>query len=124
MLYAFDGRRPRIGEGTYVSEHALVIGDVVIGENCYIGHGAILRGDYGTITIGAGTTLMEIWSFPLLAQKFKGIAESASLRLVSRLTAMSSIRCEAITSRGSSVQPARARSRQPSSFPDPSTIHQ
>jgi carbonic anhydrase/acetyltransferase-like protein (isoleucine patch superfamily) len=59
MLYAFDGRRPRIGEGTYVSEHALVIGDVVIGENCYIGHGAILRGDYGTITIGAGTAVEE-----------------------------------------------------------------
>jgi len=49
MLYKFDGRQPRIGEGTYVSELASVIGDVVIGDNCYIGHGAILRGDYGSI---------------------------------------------------------------------------
>ena len=59
MLYAFDNRRPRIGEGTYVSEHALVIGDVVIGDHCYIGHGVILRGDYGTITIGPGTAVEE-----------------------------------------------------------------
>jgi carbonic anhydrase/acetyltransferase-like protein (isoleucine patch superfamily) len=27
----------------------LVIGDVQIGKDAYIGHGAILRGDYGTI---------------------------------------------------------------------------
>ena len=49
MLYRFRNRGPRIGTETYVSEHALLIGDVRIGDNCYIGHGAILRGDYGTI---------------------------------------------------------------------------
>ena len=59
MLYAFDGRRPRIGAGTYVSEHALVIGDIAIGDNCYIGHGAILRGDYGAIAIASGTAVEE-----------------------------------------------------------------
>ena len=59
MLYKFDGRQPRIGEGTYVSELASVIGDVVIGDNCYIGHGAILRGDYGSIVIGDGTAVEE-----------------------------------------------------------------
>jgi carbonic anhydrase/acetyltransferase-like protein (isoleucine patch superfamily) len=32
---------------------------VVIGENCYIGHGAILRGDYGRIEIGNGTAVEE-----------------------------------------------------------------
>ena len=59
MLYEFDGRRPRVGKDTYVSEHALVIGDVEIGERCYIGHGAILRGDYGSIIIGSGTAVEE-----------------------------------------------------------------
>jgi carbonic anhydrase/acetyltransferase-like protein (isoleucine patch superfamily) len=52
MLYRFDGKQPVIGTGTYVSETATVIGDVRIGDRCYIGHGAILRGDYGTIVIG------------------------------------------------------------------------
>jgi carbonic anhydrase/acetyltransferase-like protein (isoleucine patch superfamily) len=59
MFYRFDGRRPAIGAGTYVSETALVIGDVKIGERCYVGHGAILRGDYGTIEIGSETAVEE-----------------------------------------------------------------
>ncbi len=59
MLYEFDGKKPVIGSETYVSETAIVIGDVKIGDNCYVGHGAILRGDYGTIRIGNGTAVEE-----------------------------------------------------------------
>lgn len=59
MLYKFNGRAPVIGAGTYVSETATVIGDVRIGGRCYIGHGAILRGDHGTIEIGDETAVEE-----------------------------------------------------------------
>jgi carbonic anhydrase/acetyltransferase-like protein (isoleucine patch superfamily) len=59
MLYKFDGRQPRLGKDTYVSDLAKVIGDVMIGANCYIGHGAILRGDYGRIEIEDGTAVEE-----------------------------------------------------------------
>ncbi|MCX7965536.1 MAG: gamma carbonic anhydrase family protein [Syntrophorhabdaceae bacterium] len=59
MLYRFDGKVPQIGENTFVSETAIVIGDVRIGNNCYIGHGAILRGDYGKIIIGDKTSVEE-----------------------------------------------------------------
>ncbi|QTA88432.1 gamma carbonic anhydrase family protein [Desulfonema magnum] len=59
MLYKFDGKRPVIGKNSYISDIAKVIGDVTIGENCYIGHGAILRGDYGRIEIGDGTAIEE-----------------------------------------------------------------
>jgi carbonic anhydrase/acetyltransferase-like protein (isoleucine patch superfamily) len=59
MFYSFRNREPRIGRETYVSEHAFLIGDVKIGDNCYIGHGAILRGDYGSIEIGSGTAVEE-----------------------------------------------------------------
>ncbi|MCP4695008.1 MAG: gamma carbonic anhydrase family protein [Desulfobacterales bacterium] len=59
MLYEFDGKQPVVGKDAYVSELANVIGDVVIGDNCYIGHGAILRGDYGRIEVGAGTAVEE-----------------------------------------------------------------
>ncbi len=52
MFYRFDGKQPVLGSGTYVSETAIIIGDVRVGDRCYIGHGAILRGDYGTIIIG------------------------------------------------------------------------
>jgi len=59
LLYGFDGRNPLIGQESYVSETALVLGDVKIGNNCYIGHGAIVRGDYGSIVIGSGTAVEE-----------------------------------------------------------------
>jgi carbonic anhydrase/acetyltransferase-like protein (isoleucine patch superfamily) len=59
MLYEFDGKSPRIGAGSYVSETAILVGDVMIGDNCYIGHGAILRGDYGSIMIGSGSAIEE-----------------------------------------------------------------
>lgn len=59
MLYHFDGKQPTVGTCSYVSDIAHVIGDVSIGRNCYIGHGAILRGDYGKIIIGDGTAVEE-----------------------------------------------------------------
>ena len=59
MLYTFDGKTPKVGQHSYVSPHALVVGDVEIGHSCYVGHGAILRGDYGRIEIGAGTAVEE-----------------------------------------------------------------
>lgn len=59
MLFEFDGKSPKIGKNTYVSETAQVIGDVTIADNCYVGHGAILRGDYGTIDIKEGTAVEE-----------------------------------------------------------------
>jgi carbonic anhydrase/acetyltransferase-like protein (isoleucine patch superfamily) len=59
MIYAFDGRTPEIGKGVYVNDHAIVIGDVRIGDGCYVGPGVILRGDYGRIEIGAETAVEE-----------------------------------------------------------------
>jgi phenylacetic acid degradation protein len=58
-LYEFEGRVPRIAPTAYVAPSAQVIGDVRIGKECYVGHGAILRGDYGTIEIGDGTAVEE-----------------------------------------------------------------
>jgi phenylacetic acid degradation protein len=58
-IYEFDGRVPAISTAAYIAPSAIVIGDVTIGPDCYIGHGAILRGDYGTIVIGAATAIEE-----------------------------------------------------------------
>jgi carbonic anhydrase/acetyltransferase-like protein (isoleucine patch superfamily) len=59
MYFAFNGRRPQVGSQSYVSDTAQIIGDVSIHDNCYIGHGTILRGDYGRIIIGAGSAIEE-----------------------------------------------------------------
>jgi carbonic anhydrase/acetyltransferase-like protein (isoleucine patch superfamily) len=59
LLYAFDGRKPELGRGVYISDQAVVIGDVMIGDGCYVGPGAVLRGDYGRIEIDSGTAIEE-----------------------------------------------------------------
>ncbi len=58
-LYEFEGKRPTIGAGSFVPDSADVVGDVVIGEKCFIGVGARIRGDYGTIVIGNATSVQE-----------------------------------------------------------------
>jgi phenylacetic acid degradation protein len=59
VLYGFEGREPSIGKRTYVSQSAEVIGHVIIGKQCYIGPGAKIRGDYGSILIGDKTSIEE-----------------------------------------------------------------
>jgi len=58
-IWEFEGKKPVIGKGTFVPETADVIGDVVIGEDCFVGVGARLRGDYGRIRIGDRTSIQE-----------------------------------------------------------------
>ncbi len=58
-LYEFEGKRPQIGKNSYVADTADVIGDVIIGEGCFIGVGARVRGDYGSVRIGDQTSVQE-----------------------------------------------------------------
>jgi carbonic anhydrase/acetyltransferase-like protein (isoleucine patch superfamily) len=58
-LYQFEDRKPLVAPGAFVAETALVIGDVQIGKDAYIGHGVILRGDYGMILVGEETAIEE-----------------------------------------------------------------
>ena len=58
-IYEFEEKKPSIRKGTYVFKSADVIGDVIIGGNCYIGPGARIRGDYGSIRIGDNTAIEE-----------------------------------------------------------------
>ena len=59
-IYEVNGRRPVIGQGSWIAPTAQIIGDVRIGSNCYIGYGAVIRGDYGTIIIGNGSAVEEM----------------------------------------------------------------
>ena len=58
-IYKFENKKPSIGKGTFVFKSADIIGNVVIGKNCYIGPGARIRGDYGSIKIGDNTAVEE-----------------------------------------------------------------
>lgn len=58
-IYEFEGRTPAIAADAYVSETAIVVGDVRISSRVYVGHGAILRGDYGTIVVDEESAIEE-----------------------------------------------------------------
>lgn len=58
-IYQFEDRIPSIGQDTYVHPSASIIGDVSIGEGCWIGPGACIRGDYGRVIIGNCTSIEE-----------------------------------------------------------------
>jgi len=58
-IFEFENKKPNVGKGTFIFKSADVIGDVSIGENCYIGPGARIRGDYGSISIGNNTAIEE-----------------------------------------------------------------
>jgi phenylacetic acid degradation protein len=59
VLWEFEGKLPQIGKGTWVAPSADVIGDVIIKDNCYIGPGARVRGDYGRIRVDEGCSIQE-----------------------------------------------------------------
>ena len=58
-LFEFRGNRPKIGSRCFVASSAEIIGDVQIGDDCYIGPGAKLVADYGKIRIGSGANIEE-----------------------------------------------------------------
>jgi len=58
-LYALNGKNPAVGNGSFVASGAAVIGDVIIGRDVYIGFGAVIRGDFGRITIGDGCAIED-----------------------------------------------------------------
>lgn len=66
-IYAWDGIVPVIDPQAFVHPDAVVIGDVIIGAACYVGPGAVLRGDFGRIVMEAGSNLQEtcvVHAFP------------------------------------------------------------
>jgi phenylacetic acid degradation protein/carnitine operon protein CaiE len=59
MIYEFEGIKPVIHPTAFVHQTAVVIGHVVIGKDVYIGPGAVLRGDWGSIRIADGCNVQE-----------------------------------------------------------------
>lgn len=58
-IYQFESKIPKISKTTYVHPQAVIIGDVEIGDYCFVGAGAVLRGDFGKIRIGDGTSIQD-----------------------------------------------------------------
>ncbi len=65
--YEIDGVVPVVSPSAFVHPDAVLIGDVIVEDSCYVAPLASLRGDFGRITIGAGSNVQDscvLHSFP------------------------------------------------------------
>ena len=56
---SFKGMIPVIHPSSYIHPTAVILGHVTIGKDCYIGPGAVLRGEWGKVIVGDGCNVQE-----------------------------------------------------------------
>lgn len=59
LVKSVRGYTPQIGTNTFLADNATIIGDVIIGQDCSIWFGTVLRGDVNSIRIGNGTNIQD-----------------------------------------------------------------
>lgn len=59
MFYEFNSFRPVVHPSSFVHASSVIIGNVIIGKDVYIGPGAAIRGDWGAIVIEDGCNVQE-----------------------------------------------------------------
>lgn len=59
MFYSFNGFQPVVHPSSFVHSSAVVIGNVIIGKDVYVGPGAVIRGDWGGIVVEDGCNVQE-----------------------------------------------------------------
>ena len=59
MIRSFNGKTPQIHPTAFISETAYIVGEVTIGENSSVWPGAVIRGDFGSISIGKNTAIED-----------------------------------------------------------------
>ncbi len=52
IIKKIRGNTPKIGKNTWMAENAVIIGDVVCGEDCTFWFHSVTRGDVNSITLG------------------------------------------------------------------------
>ena len=65
--YSLEGVIPVIDPSAFVHPTAVLIGDVIVGPDCYVGPCAALRGDFGRIVLQRGANVQDtcvIHGFP------------------------------------------------------------
>src|ERR1700723_3628804 len=59
MIRAYQGRLPQIAASAYIDAQAVIIGDVVIGEQSSVWPCTVIRGDVNFIRIGARSNVQD-----------------------------------------------------------------
>jgi carbonic anhydrase/acetyltransferase-like protein (isoleucine patch superfamily) len=79
MIIPWKGKQPRIGRNVFIAPTATLIGDVTVEDGSSIWFGAVLRGDFGSITIGAGANVQDNVVVHTSAEQPTVVLEGATL---------------------------------------------
>lgn len=79
MIMELNGKKPQIAPGAFIAPTAAVIGDVVVEEGASIWFGAVLRGDFGRIYVGRGTSIQDNVVVHTMAQGETIIGENVTV---------------------------------------------
>lgn len=59
IIRPLRGITPTFGTNCFLAETAVVVGEVVMGDNCTVWYNAVVRGDVHSITIGNNTNIQD-----------------------------------------------------------------
>ena len=57
--YVYRGKTPKLAPGVRAAETAVAAGDVILGEDVNLWHGAVLRGDHRSIRVGKRSNIQD-----------------------------------------------------------------
>ena len=73
MLINYDGTSPVVGKDVFVASSATVLGSVALGDHASVWYGSVLRGDVGSITVGARTNIQDLSVIHVTTDQFNTI---------------------------------------------------
>lgn len=59
IIKELNGKKPQFGQDCFIAENAVIVGDVVMGDQCSIWYNAVLRGDVHYIKIGNKVNIQD-----------------------------------------------------------------
>lgn len=59
IIKTVRGKKPLFGKNTYISENAVITGEVTCGDNCTFWFGSVTRGDVNYIKIGNNVNIQD-----------------------------------------------------------------
>jgi gamma-carbonic anhydrase len=59
IIKSVRGFTPKFGNNCFFAENSVVVGEVIMGDNCTVWFNAVVRGDVHSITIGNNTNIQD-----------------------------------------------------------------
>ena len=59
LVKEVNGKNPSMGEDCYLAENSVVVGDVVMGDQCSVWFNAVIRGDVNYIRMGSRVNIQD-----------------------------------------------------------------